>query len=197
MFWHFGRFTDQLDLNLSDPALTHSVSSRWLKDQGLKQNQGTKCCLISISILNITFLVLTITNAQTKMRKRHGHRGLLVAQKEEWRQFRSKVNVSFKFLIVQNWKQWIQVRFSKPFLGAATYAEAEVNPWVHTSAGKNCRGLLGSQGDWSSLKLLVSAASSIFFAVAFESFKKLFPIYLIFAQKAIFPTLCILVKDWF
>ena len=148
-------------------------------------------------ILNIPFLALTITNGQTKMRKRHGHRGLLVAQKEEWRQFRSKVNVSFKFLIVQNWKQWIQVRFSKPFLGAATYAEAEVNPWVHTSVGKNCRGLLGCQGDWSSLKLLVSAATSIFFAVAFKSFKRLFPIYLIFAQKAIFPTLCVLVKDWF
>ena len=28
---------------------------------------------------------------QTKMRSRHGHRGLLVSQKEEWRQFRSKV----------------------------------------------------------------------------------------------------------
>ena len=53
-------------------------------------------------ILNIPFLALTITNGQTKMRKRHGHRGLLVAQKEEWRQFRSKVNISFKFLIVQN-----------------------------------------------------------------------------------------------
>jgi len=33
----------------------------------------------------------SLSFVQTKMRKRHGHRGLLVAQKEEWRQFRSKV----------------------------------------------------------------------------------------------------------
>ena len=60
MFCHIGRFIDQLDLNRSDPALTHSASSRWMKDQGWKQNQGTKCYLISISILNITFLVFNI-----------------------------------------------------------------------------------------------------------------------------------------
>ena len=31
-----------------------------MKDQGLKQNKGIKCYLISISILNITFLVFDI-----------------------------------------------------------------------------------------------------------------------------------------
>ena len=151
--------------------LKYHISCLW-RLQMIRQRWENGTHILNI-ILNIPFLASTITNAQTKMRKRHGHRGLLVAQKEEWRQFRSKVNVSFKFLIVQNWKQWIQVRFSKPFLGAATYAEAEVNPWVHTSAGKNCRGLLGSQGDWSSLEWVVSAATSIFFAVAFERFKRL------------------------
>ena len=69
IFCHFGRFTDQLDLNRSDPALTRSASSKWVKDQGLKQNQGTKCYLISISILHITFLVFDFYKCSDKDEK--------------------------------------------------------------------------------------------------------------------------------
>ena len=74
------RFIAQLALNLSDQVLTRSALSRYVKIH-----------------LYQSFSRHHTLHLQTKMRSRHGHRGLLVSQKEEWRQFRSKVIFSHLF----------------------------------------------------------------------------------------------------
>ena len=72
------RFIAQLALNLSDQVLT-----RWALSRYVKVHQPIFHPTRHTHHRNL--------NLQTKMRSRHGHRGLLVSQKEEWRQFRSKV----------------------------------------------------------------------------------------------------------